>query len=81
MSSYNGPVNPNPKDGEASIIIYGYVPSDALAIVAVVTFAIILAVNLYYLVKRRGYRSFHALLCVGSVSILSIWPYSSLCGI
>ena len=68
--TYRGPINPNPADGEAGIIIYGYVPSKALAITGVVTFALILLVNLWYLFTKRGkgYRSFHTLLAVGSVS-------------
>jgi len=69
-TTYRGPINPNPKDGEASIIIYGYVPSLGLAITGVVTFALILLINAFYLIKKRGktYRSFHILLLVGSVS-------------
>ena len=70
--TYNGPINPNPKDDEAGIIIYGYVPSLALAIVGVVTFVMALAINAYYIVRRRGHgiRSFHSLICVGAVSEL-----------
>lgn len=67
---YTGPINPNPKDDEASIIIYTYIPSLVLAISGVVTFALIFAINLYYAIKKRGkgYRSFHVLLLVGAVS-------------
>lgn len=69
MSVYRGPRNPNPAEGEASIIIYGYVPSLALAIVAVITFfAIFLANAIYMKRKGKGYRSFHGLLAFGSVS-------------
>lgn len=68
--TYTGPINPDPAPDEASIIIYTYVPSLALAVVGVVTFALIFIVNLYYvIVKRgRGYRSFHILILVGAVS-------------
>ena len=68
--TYRGPINRNPLDGEAGIIIYGYVPSKGLAITGVATFAAILLVNLWYLFTKRGkgYRSFHSLLAVGSVS-------------
>ena len=45
-----------------------YVSSNALAITGVVTFALVLSVNAYYLARRKGYRSFHMLLFVGSVS-------------
>ena len=69
--TYTGPINPNPKDDEASIIIYTYIPSLALAIVGVITFALIFAINLSYAIAKRGkgYRSFYILLLVGSVSI------------
>lgn len=68
--TYKGPINPNPQNGEAGIIIYGYVPSIGLAATAVATFSIVLLVNSWYLWKKRGkgYRSFHWLIIVGSVS-------------
>jgi hypothetical protein len=66
--TYHGPINSNPGPGEAQIVIYGYVPSFALAIVGVITYALILAVNLYYVFRKRGYRTFHILLSVGAVS-------------
>lgn len=68
--TYTGPINPNPKDDEASIIIYTYIPSLVLAIIGVITFALIFGINLYYAIKKRGkgYRSFHILLLVGAVS-------------
>jgi hypothetical protein len=68
--TYTGPINPNPKDDEASIIIYTYIPSLALAIIGVITFILVLLVNLYYVIKKRGKGclSFHILLIVGSVS-------------
>lgn len=66
-TTYHGPINPNPADGEAGIIIYGYVPSYGLAITGVVTFALILAANLFHTVRKAGYRSFHILLNVGAV--------------
>jgi hypothetical protein len=66
---YRGPINSNPQDGEARIVIYGYIPSLALAVVGVVTFGIILAVNLFYVIRKGGYRSFNTLLSVGAVSV------------
>jgi hypothetical protein len=66
-SSYTGPINPNPKDGEAGISIYGYVPSLALAIVGALTFAIVLALHGWQASRWRGTRSFHILMAVGSV--------------
>jgi hypothetical protein len=68
MTTYHGPINSNPGPGEARIIIYGYVPSLALAIPGVITFALAAAVNLYYLRKYKGFKSFHTLLVVGAVS-------------
>jgi hypothetical protein len=68
MSTYRGPINTNPGDGEASIIIYGYVPSLALGIVGAVAFFLALLANAWYALSQRGYRSFHTLLLVGCVS-------------
>jgi hypothetical protein len=68
MTTYHGPHNPHPRPGEAGIIIYGYVPSLSLAIPGVITFALALLVNLYYLRKYKGFKSFHTLLVIGSVS-------------
>ena len=67
-TTYKGPINPNPKDGEASIIIYSYVPALALGIIGVITFAVVLAAHIALAAKNRGYRSFHALLATGCVS-------------
>jgi hypothetical protein len=72
--TYSGPINPNPGPGEARIVIYSYIPSLALGIVGLLTFAVIFGINIYYLFapKRRtaagnaSYRSFHILLIVGS---------------
>jgi hypothetical protein len=50
MSSfdYNGPINPNPGPDEASIIIYGYIPTLSFALVAAITFGILLLAQTYY---------------------------------
>ncbi|PWN49448.1 hypothetical protein IE53DRAFT_369759 [Violaceomyces palustris] len=58
------PTNPNPKDGETSIIIYGYVPSLALALSAAVIFGVLCVAHLLHalfarrmadaVLKRRG---------------------------
>ena len=64
---YTGPINPNPSNGESSIIIYGYVPSIALAALGVATFASALLAHLFYWFRYKGYRSFHGLITVGSV--------------
>lgn len=66
--AYSGPRNPNPAEGESSIIIYGYIPSLPLAIVAVITFAATLLTNAWYMNRKgKGSRSFHGLLAFGSV--------------
>jgi hypothetical protein len=68
MSTYHGPINTNPGPGEASIIIFGYVPSLALGIVGAVAFFLVLLANAWYALSKRGCRSFHTLLLVGCVS-------------
>lgn len=72
MSGYTGPINRNPGPGESAIIIYGYTPSLAHGIVGAVTFLLVALVQLWYLIKKRGHRSFHALILVGSVSTGSL---------
>ncbi|WWC60946.1 uncharacterized protein I303_103522 [Kwoniella dejecticola CBS 10117] len=66
-TTYKGPINPNPKDDEASIIIYSYVPALALGIIGVVTFAIVVSFQASYIATRRGTRWFHSLLLVGAL--------------
>ena len=69
--TYTGPINRNPGPGESSIIIYTYIPSLALGIVGVITFALILLINIYQLIKgKKGERVFHLLICIGSVRLL-----------
>lgn len=71
MSSYTGPINRNPGPGEAAIIIYGYTPSLVHGVIGAVTFLLVSLVQLWYIVRKRGHRSFHSLLFVGSVSRLA----------
>ncbi len=70
MSTYNGPRLSNPGPGQAIIIIYTYVPSLALGIIGIVSYFIVALINAYWGWKSKGggMRSFHVLLCVGSVS-------------
>lgn len=69
--TYTGPINRDPGPGESSIIIYTYIPSLALGIVGVITFALILLINIYQLIKgKKAERVFHLLICVGSVRLL-----------
>lgn len=68
---YKGPINRNPSDGESGIVIYGYVPSAALAIVALVTFTIALGGHLWRTFQWKQTRAFHALFATGCVSLVS----------
>jgi len=68
---YKGPINRNPSDGESGIVIYGYVPSAALAIVALVTFTIALGGHLWRTFQWKQTRAFHALFATGCVRLVS----------
>lgn len=66
---YNGPRKTDPGANEVGIIVYGYWPSLALPIVAIITFAIVLAAQTYYAARHsRMYKTFHILMAVASVS-------------
>jgi hypothetical protein len=54
---YNGPTVAEPASGNAALWEYGYVPSLAMGIVGIITFAAISAPHLFYLFKKRGTRS------------------------
>ncbi|WVW82924.1 hypothetical protein I302_104938 [Kwoniella bestiolae CBS 10118] len=66
-TTYRGPINPNPKDDEASIIIYGYTPSLALGIIGIITFAICVSLHSFWLARKKGTRWFHGLILVGAL--------------
>ncbi|WVQ98861.1 hypothetical protein IAU59_005992 [Kwoniella sp. CBS 9459] len=70
-TTYNGPINPNPKDDEASIIIYGYVPALALGVVGIITFFLVAAAHSFWFFtpkgRVRGRRWFHGLLFIGAL--------------
>ncbi|GAA6008373.1 RTA1 domain-containing protein [Rhodotorula paludigena] len=61
-SRYNGPINPNPAEGESGIIIYGYVPSQELQVVALITYGLALLLHLSNLARLKGTRVFSLLL-------------------
>lgn len=66
---YHGPRKADPGPNEVGIIVYGYWPSASFPIVAIIFFAMTLAAQTYYAVRKpRLYRTFHILLAVGSVS-------------
>ncbi|KAK6903098.1 hypothetical protein I204_07763 [Kwoniella mangroviensis CBS 8886] len=66
-TTYRGPINPNPKNDEASIIIYGYTPSLALGIIGIITFTICVSLHSFWLARKRGTRWFHSLILVGAL--------------
>ena len=74
MSSfnYNGPFLDNPGEGETPIIVWGYRPSLAFALVGAITFGLLALGQLFWAIRWKGmYRTFHILLFVGAVSRLS----------
>ena len=69
---YTGPINPNPGPDEASITIYGYVPTLSFALVAAITFGLLLVAQGVHAIRWKGYyRTFHILLFIGLVSLLT----------
>lgn len=67
---YDGPTKANPGPNEVGIIVYGYLPGLALPIIALITFAMTLAAQVYHSVRKpRMYKTFHTLMAMGSVSI------------
>ena len=76
---YDGPRKSNPGPNEVGIIVYGYLPSLALPVVAIITFALTLAAQVYFSIKKpKMYRTFHILMAMGSVSPLPLpsLPYT-----
>jgi hypothetical protein len=70
---YDGPTKSNPGPNEVGIIVYGYLPSATLPIVAIITFAMTLAAQVYFSIRKpKMYRTFHTLMAMGSVSLPSI---------
>lgn len=68
---YDGPRKANPGPNEVGIIVYGYLPSLTLPLIAIITFAMTLAAQVFYSVKKpKMYRTFHILMAIGSVCSL-----------
>ncbi|GAA5883027.1 hypothetical protein JCM3774_004219 [Rhodotorula dairenensis] len=61
------PVNPNenPPYAESAVAIYGYIPSRALATIALITFGLALLNHVVHLIRLRGTRVFQGLLVFG----------------
>ncbi|ORX40018.1 RTA1 like protein-domain-containing protein [Kockovaella imperatae] len=74
-TTYHGPINPHPGNGEASIIIFGYVPSLGLAIAGIVLWALVIAAQTWFTIVQKGYRTFHLLLLIGS--LMELGGYAS----
>lgn len=65
---YNGPINPNPADGEAPIVIFGYIPSRALGAIGAVVFALAFVTHLALFFRLKGgTRPFQALMAFGCI--------------
>ncbi|GAA5851777.1 hypothetical protein JCM8547_001207 [Rhodosporidiobolus lusitaniae] len=64
--NYNGPINPNPADGESSISIYGYQPSEALAAIALLTYGLVFLNHLSWLAVHKMTRVFYGLFLFGN---------------
>ena len=75
---YSGPRNPDPGPGESFITIYGYVPSLAFGIIAMICFLAALAVHTFWLVRSKRTRWFQGLMIVGCVRadmLLGTWVH------
>jgi hypothetical protein len=74
--TYTGPMNPDPQDGEANVLLYGYVPSKALGIVGVLVFLVVFVPNVYRIFRRVNRRSktwtFYFFLALGAVSLAPV---------
>ncbi|BGP16776.1 hypothetical protein JCM10213_002169 [Rhodosporidiobolus nylandii] len=63
---YDGPINDNPANGESSIVIYGYVPSESLATMALLCFGLVFLNHLSWLARHKPTRVFYGLFLVGN---------------
>ncbi|GAA6032378.1 hypothetical protein JCM8097_008145 [Rhodosporidiobolus ruineniae] len=66
LPDYHGPINPDPQDGESRISIYGYVPSESLAVMALLTFGLVFLNHLSWLARNRTTRVFYGLFLLGN---------------
>ncbi|GAA5834454.1 hypothetical protein JCM3766R1_005217 [Sporobolomyces carnicolor] len=64
--NYHGPINPNPGNGEAAVSLYGFVPTNAFPVIALLTFGLSLLAHTTNFVRLRSTRVFEGLLVAGS---------------
>ncbi|GAA6018526.1 hypothetical protein JCM10207_007206 [Rhodosporidiobolus poonsookiae] len=62
---YSGPINENPADGESTISIYGYIPSESLAVIALLTFGLVFFNHLSWCIRHKTTRVFYGLFLFG----------------
>lgn len=60
--------NQNPPYSESAVAIYGYIPSRALATIALITFGLSLLNHVVHMIRLRGTRTFQGLFVFGCVS-------------
>ncbi|GAA5935419.1 uncharacterized protein JCM15063_001029 [Sporobolomyces koalae] len=65
-ANYHGPINPDPTNGEASVSLYGFVPSSAFPVIAILTFSLSLLAHTTNFARLRSTRLFEGLLVIGS---------------
>ncbi|GAA6005990.1 hypothetical protein JCM11491_004082 [Sporobolomyces phaffii] len=64
--NYHGPINPTPGNGEAAVSLYGYVPTSAFPVIAILTFGLSLLAHTTNFARLRSTRVFEGLLVAGS---------------
>ncbi|GAA5836260.1 hypothetical protein JCM5353_002657 [Sporobolomyces roseus] len=64
--NYHGPINLNPGNGEATVSLYGYVPSRAFPVIAILTFGLSFLAHTTNFARLRSTRVFEGLLVIGS---------------
>ncbi|GAA5975051.1 hypothetical protein JCM5350_004565 [Sporobolomyces pararoseus] len=64
--NYHGPINPDPSPGEATVSLYGYVPTSAFPVIAILTFSLSLLAHTTNFARLRSTRVFEGLLVAGS---------------
>ncbi|GAA5837866.1 hypothetical protein JCM11251_004682 [Rhodosporidiobolus azoricus] len=63
---YKGPINPDPGPGESAIVIFGYVPSESLASIALLAFGLVFFNHLSWMIRHKTTRVFYGLFLFGN---------------